>query len=124
MIMAKSIDFFAGVPVSDYAEAAKWYEQLLGFPPAFFPNDKEAVWKLAEHRYLYIVRQPEDAGHARLLMFVDDLDGIAEQIAARGLNTAKREEPTNNVRKFTYCDADGNEIAFGGGPSRKPTQTE
>lgn len=45
-----ALDLFAGIPVSDYPAALAWYERLLGTPPAFFPNDTEAVWELAEHR--------------------------------------------------------------------------
>jgi catechol 2,3-dioxygenase-like lactoylglutathione lyase family enzyme len=116
MIQSKRIDLFAGVPVSDFAKALKWYELLLGCPPGFFPHDMEAVWELAEHRYLYIVQQPENAGHARHTLFVDDLDETARGIAARGLDPAKQEEYPNRVRKFIYRDADGNEIGFGGGP--------
>jgi len=123
MVQTKSLDLFAGVPVADYAKAVKWYEQLLGFPPAFFPNDTEAVWKLAEHRYLYIVQQLENVGHARLTLFVDNLDEIAEHIDARGLRPAKREDYPNGVRKFTYRDADGNETGFGGGPNRSSSET-
>jgi catechol 2,3-dioxygenase-like lactoylglutathione lyase family enzyme len=47
-----TVDLFAGIPVSDFERALAWYEQLLGAPPAFFPNDVEAVWELAEHRFL------------------------------------------------------------------------
>ena len=74
MIHTKSLDLFAGIPVADYAAALKWYERLLGSPPTFLPNDIEAVWELAEHRYVYIVQQPEHAGHAMHTLFVDDLD--------------------------------------------------
>ena len=116
MIQTRSLDLFAGIPVTDYARALKWYEQLLGTQPAFFPNDTEAVWELAEHRYLYIAQQPEDAGHARLTLFVGDLDALLEQIADRGVEPAKRESYSNGVRKITYRDADGNEVGFGGGP--------
>jgi hypothetical protein len=56
MIQAKSLDLFAGIPVADYAAALKWYAQLLGSSPTFFPHDKEAVWELAEHRNLYVVQ--------------------------------------------------------------------
>jgi hypothetical protein len=47
MIQTKSLDLFAGIPVTDYAAALKWYERLLGSPPTFFPHDKEAMWELA-----------------------------------------------------------------------------
>lgn len=114
MIQTKSLDLFAGIPVADYAAALKWYEQLLGSPPAFFPNDIEAVWELGPHRYLYIVQQPEHAGHALHTLFVDDIDGVVAQIAGRGLDPAKQETYSSGARKITYRDPDRNEIGFGG----------
>ena len=108
------LDLFAGIPVADCAAALSWYERLLGSPPSFFPHDTEAVWELAEHRYLYIVQQPEHAGHARLTLFVEDLDALVAQIAERGLDPVKRETYSNGVRKITYHDPDGNEIGLGG----------
>jgi hypothetical protein len=63
------VDLFAGFPVSEYAAGAAWYERLLGCPPAFLPNEVEAVWELAEHRYIFIKFQPEHAGHAFNLFF-------------------------------------------------------
>ena len=107
---------FAGIPVTAYAEALRWYQRLLGSPPAFYPHETEAVWELAPDRYVYIVEQPENAGHAILTVFVDDVEALAAQIAARGLEPVERETYSNGVRKITYRDADGNEIAFGGAP--------
>jgi hypothetical protein len=116
MIQTKSLNLFAGIAVAEYPAALQWYEQLLGSAPTFFPHDKEAVWELADHRYLYIVERPEHAGHAMHTLFVDDLDRLVAQIADRGLEAAKRETYSNGVRKITYRDADGNEIGFGGAP--------
>jgi predicted enzyme related to lactoylglutathione lyase len=116
MVHTKSLDLFAGIAVTDYAAALKWYERLLGAPPTFLPNDIEAVWELAEHRYLYIEQRPEHAGHSKHTIFVDDLDAVVEQIADRGLNPAQQETYSNGVRKTTYRDPDGNEIGFGGAP--------
>lgn len=110
-----ALDLFAGIPVSDYATALPWYEQLLGSPPSFLPHDTEAVWELAEHRFLYIVEQA-GAGHARITVFVDDLDTRVADVAERGLEAAERETYGNGVRKVTYRDSDGNEIGFGGAP--------
>jgi catechol 2,3-dioxygenase-like lactoylglutathione lyase family enzyme len=112
-----TIDLFAGIPVDDYAAALTWYERLLGSPPAFSPNDTEAVWELAEHRFLFIERRPEHAGHAMHTVFVDDFDALVAQIAGRGLEPAKRETYANGVRKATYRDPDGNEIGLGGAPA-------
>jgi len=71
-----SVDTFAGFPVKDYLLARAWYERLLGRPPAFLPNDIEAVWELAEHRYVFIKVIPEHAGHASSLVFLGDLDNF------------------------------------------------
>jgi hypothetical protein len=109
-----SVDLFAGIAVSDFATALTWYEKLLGAPPAFFPNDVEAVWEIAEHRYVYIEHLPEKAGHAIHTLFLDDFDERIAAIATRGLTPAKKETYDNGVRKTTYVDPDGNEIGFGG----------
>jgi catechol 2,3-dioxygenase-like lactoylglutathione lyase family enzyme len=112
-----TVDLFAGCPVTDYQRALTWYEQLLGSEPAFLPNDTEAVWEVAEHRYLYIVVLPDRAGHAVSTLFVDDLDDRVRSIGSRGLEPAEQETYENGVRKVIYRDPDGNEIGFGGGPS-------
>lgn len=112
-----AVELFAGIPVDDYAAALAWYERLLGSPPAFFPNDREAVWELAEHRFVYVERRPEHAGHAMLTLFVDDFDARIAGIAGRGLEPATTETYDNGVRKATFLDPDGNEIGFGGGSS-------
>jgi predicted enzyme related to lactoylglutathione lyase len=112
-----ALDLFAGVSVGDYPAALVWYEKLLGAPPAFFPNDKEAVWGLADNRWLYIERRPEHAGHALHTIFVDDFDKRVAEIAERGLEPAKLETYSNGVRKATYVDPEGNEIGLGGGPA-------
>ncbi|MER5387663.1 VOC family protein [Saccharopolyspora sp. NPDC002686] len=109
-------DLFAGIAVTDYAAALPWYERLFGRPPSFLPNEVEAVWKVAEHRYVYIVEDPERAGNALVLAFVDDLEDRVAAVARRGVEPAKRETYEGGVTKVVYRDADGNEISFGGGP--------
>ena len=111
-----SVDLFAGIPVADHAAALAWYEKLFGAPPAFLPNDVEAVWEVAEHRYVYTEHLPDHAGHARVTLFVADLDAVVAGIAGRGLEPVNRETYDNGVRKVTYRDPDGNEIGYGGGP--------
>jgi catechol 2,3-dioxygenase-like lactoylglutathione lyase family enzyme len=111
-----TVDLFAGVPVSDHERALGWYGRLFGSPPAFLPNDVEAVWELAEHRYVYTEAKPAHAGHAMVTLFVDDLEERVAAIGARGLEPALRETYDNGVRKVVYRDPDGNEIGFGGAP--------
>ena len=110
------INLFAGIAVTDYTAALDWYERLFGSAPSFFPNDSEAVWELAEHRFVFIERKPQHAGHARHLVFVDDLDAVVAQAAQHGVVPAERETYANGVRKAAYRDPDGNEVGFGGAP--------
>ncbi len=112
------VDLFAGIPVRDYEEALAWYERLLGSEPSFVAHATEAVWELAEHRFLFIVERPEHAGHAMHTIFVGDLDAMVAEIAARGIQPAQRETYSNGVRKATYRDTDGNEVGLGGAPLR------
>jgi len=111
-----AVDLFAGIRVRDHGAARPWYERLLGGEPAFLPHATEAVWEIAEHRYLYILEDRDAPGGALVTIFVDDLDARAAGIAARGIEPAELVTYANGVRKAIYRDADGNEIGFGGGP--------
>jgi catechol 2,3-dioxygenase-like lactoylglutathione lyase family enzyme len=110
-----SLHLFAGLRVRDFQASRPWYERLLG-EPAFFPHATEAVWTLAEHRSVYVVEHPDDAGHCVATIFVDDLDAQLAAIAARGLEPDERETYSNGVRKAIYRDPDGNELGFAGAP--------
>jgi predicted enzyme related to lactoylglutathione lyase len=110
-----ALDLFAGIRVSDYESARPWYERLLGSEPSFLAHAAEAVWQLAEHRWLYIVEHADGAGGALQTIFVDDLDALVAQIAARGIEPDEWETYPGNARKAIFRDADGNEIGFGDG---------
>jgi hypothetical protein len=87
MIQTKSLDLFAGIPVTDYAAALKWYERLLGSPPTFFPHNKEAVWELAEH---------------------------FQEIRRKGaIVKVEPERRPYGMTDFTVLDPDGNHLTFG-----------
>ena len=111
-----ALDLFAGIRVRDYQAAKPWYERLLGGEPTFSPHATEAVWELADHRYVYVVEDRDAPGGAAITIFVDDLDARVAESATRGIEPAERETYSNGVRKVTYRDADGNEIGFGGAP--------
>jgi catechol 2,3-dioxygenase-like lactoylglutathione lyase family enzyme len=110
------IDLFAEICVSDYERAREWYSRLLGSKPSFIPHDTEAVWELAEHRFLFILEDGDRAGHATHTIFVDDLDTLVAEIAARGIEPDERDTYSNGVRKMVYRDADGNGVGYGGAP--------
>jgi hypothetical protein len=108
-----AVGVFAGVPVRDYASALGWYERLLGSAPSFFPNDVEAVWQLAEDRYVYIIEDHDRAGGAVCMVWVDDPVAEAARIAQRGVEPVDVEK-YDTVWKYVFHDADGNEIGIGG----------
>ncbi|HEV7462058.1 MAG TPA: VOC family protein [Solirubrobacteraceae bacterium] len=108
-------DLFAGIRVSDYQAAKAWYERLLGAEPSFLAHATEAVWELAEHRFLFIVQDAERPGRAIHTVFVDDLDARIADIASRGIEPDELVTYPGKARKAIYRDTDGNEIGFGGG---------
>lgn len=113
----KGTHLFAGIPVTDLQASLAWYNRLFGSPPAFFPNDREAVWTLAEHRWFYIIVDPKRAGGTVLTVMVDGLDEVIGDISRRGLEFGHEERPADTVRKVMYYDPDGNEIGVGSIPS-------
>lgn len=114
------VDLFAGVAVSDLPRAVAWFGQLLGDVESFEPNDTERVWTVADQRHLYVLLEPEHAGHARVTLFVDDLDGFLDAAAGRGIHPDARETYGNGVRKALFRDPDGNELGIGGAPAGTP----
>ena len=110
------LDLFAGVAVSDLPRAVAWFDRLFGEVETFEPNDKEQVWTIAEHRHVYVVLEPDHAGHGKITLFVDDYDQFLDQVAGRGLHPETQETYENGVRKAIFRDPDGNEIGVGGAP--------
>ena len=111
LIMATGI--FAGIPVNNYGKALEWYRRLLGAEPSFYPNDVEAVWQLAEDRYVYIIVDAGRAGGAVSMIWVDDPASEVAQIAERGLEPTDIEKH-DPVWEYVFHDIDGNETGIGG----------
>ena len=84
---------------------------------AFLPNATEAVWELAEHRYLYIEELPERAGRPRCTWCSSITSMSGSKASAPEESTpASQETYGDGVRKVIYRDLDGNEVSFGGAP--------
>jgi predicted enzyme related to lactoylglutathione lyase len=106
-------EFFAGVPVADYRAMLPWYERLFGKPPDFFPQEGEAVWRVTEHAWVYVVADAERAGRALLTILVDDLEDQVAQLAERGVPVGPIEVMPGSARKAEISDPEGNRITFG-----------
>lgn len=107
------LELFAGVAVRDYPRAVDWYERLLGRPPTFHAHATECVWTLADHRSIYVVLDPDHAGHARITFFPTDPETFLAGAARRGIEPDRTEIYGDAVGKVTFRDPDGNEIGVG-----------
>lgn len=103
---------FAGLVVANRDQAADWYARLLGRPADMLPNEAEAAWQLAGSASLYLLADPERAGHGVFTLVVGDLDGVLAEIAARGLACGPAEEVGTAGRKCVFTDPDGNSVAI------------
>ncbi len=108
-----AVGIFAGIAVSNFGVALEWYQKLLGAEPAFYPNDVEAVWQLAENGHVYIIQDADRAGGAVSMIWVDDPDAEVAGIAQRGLRPVDVEKH-DGVWKYVFRDSDGNETGIGG----------
>ena len=108
-----AVGIFAGIAVNDFAQALVWYKRLLGAEPTFYPNDIEAVWELAEDRYVYIIRDLDRAGGAVSMIWVDDPVAEVVRIAGQGIEPDDVEKH-DEVWKYVFHDPDGNETGIGG----------
>ena len=102
---------FAGIVVANRDQAAAWYERLLGRPPDFLPNEAEAVWQVANTASIYLLADPDRAGHSIMTLVVDDLDATLSEIAGRGIATGAIEEIPGAGRKSVITDPDGNALS-------------
>src|SRR6476469_3060650 len=80
-------EFFAGMPVADFASAVPWYERLWGKPPDFYPEEGEAVWQITGHSWVYVVTDRQRAGNGLITLLIDDLEDRIAQLSERGIET-------------------------------------
>ena len=113
----KGTHLFGGIAVADFQRSLDWYTRLFGAPPAFLPNDREAVWMMADDRWLYIIVDEKRAGGAVQTIMCDGLDDVVADIGTRGLEFGGEERPAENTRQVMYYEPDGNEVGIGSIPS-------
>ena len=109
---------FAGVAVSDFAAARRWYEALFGRPPDILPKEGEAVWHVTTFGSVYVTANPARAGSALMTIAVSDLDEHATALAARGLALEEPGADSSALRQLTITDDDGNCIKFFADPAQ------
>ncbi len=87
-------EFFAVVAVADFRAILAWYERLFGKPPDIFLHEAEAVWRVTDHSWVYVVvverSVAERTGRALLTILVDDRDDQVAQLAERAAPRGRR----------------------------------
>jgi hypothetical protein len=110
--MAAVNHLFAGCVVADLAAARPFYERLFGREADLVPHAEEACWKLDDDKWIVVLQDPGRAGGAVHTALVDDLDGLIEEWAARGLVPDDVRDEGPGARKARIYDPDGNELGF------------
>lgn len=101
---------FAGVRVRDLARGVDWYGQLFGREPDIVPNDQEVMWRVVDGAWLYVIHDPDRAGHGLVTVCVTDLDQTMAELAGRGIRLRPIEPVGNAGRKAKGEDPDGNSV--------------
>jgi catechol 2,3-dioxygenase-like lactoylglutathione lyase family enzyme len=104
---------FAGIATADLESAVAWYERLFGRPPDNRPHEQEVVWQLAETGLIYVVADPERAGHGLLTLIIDDLGTELAALEQRGISTGPIETLGSGARTIALRDPDGNIVKLG-----------
>ncbi|HTU39333.1 MAG TPA: VOC family protein [Acidimicrobiales bacterium] len=106
---------FVAVPVSALPPSRRFYEDVFGRSPDIVPNEHEAMWRLTDTAWLYVVSDAghaERAGHTTATLSVADLDRALDELASRGITPELVEAVGSAGRKATVRDPDGNTVAL------------
>lgn len=103
---------FAGLPVSDFARSADWYERLFDRPCDVVAHETEQLWKVTGSGWVYVVADPQRAGNGLVAIVVADLDAAIAELAGRGIDVTSTEQVPDGGRKATVTDPDGNQVAW------------
>jgi predicted enzyme related to lactoylglutathione lyase len=104
---------FAGIPVAGFGTARAWYERLFGRAPDVNVAENEAMWQLATAGWVYVVEDPDRAGHALVTVLVDNLSDHLAALTARGITTGPIETIPGAAHMASITDPDGNKFTFG-----------
>jgi predicted enzyme related to lactoylglutathione lyase len=103
---------FVGVGVSNFETARAWYECFFGRAADVVVHEEEAMWQVADHGWLYIVRDEERAGNSIIALAVSDIEEETRALDARGVSPGPVEPEGDAGLKSVALDPDGNSIAL------------
>jgi len=100
----------ASVAVKDLDQSAAWYAALLG-AKGKRPMPEVEEWMFPRGGGLQVYQGAERAGNCSFTLAVSDIETIARQLAAMGVEPDTRTS-TDRVKTLMVKDPDGNSIAI------------
>ena len=99
----------AQLTVSDLTAAEAWYRRLFGSAPDARPMDGLLEWHLSPAFGVQVFAEAARAGHSSVVLDVDDVDPVAVELTAAGIEHSGPLDATT-TRILPLTDADGNRI--------------
>lgn len=102
--------------MADYDSALPWYERLFGRHPDVVVKGDEAMWRVTDTGWVYVVGDSDRAGQTMLTLLVENLEVHVAQLEGRGIVTGAIETVPGLYRKTLITDPEGNAITLGEAP--------
>jgi predicted enzyme related to lactoylglutathione lyase len=99
------------LPVTDHAEAVKWYRAWIGRAPDVEPMEGIAEWQLADNAWIQVAVDPASSGRTTVVIGVDDVDAQRSACAAAGVAVGEVSDH-GIVKTAEAVDPAGNKVLF------------
>ena len=103
---------FAGVRVRELASAVEWYSRLFDRAADIVPNGDEAMWRVVDGGWLYVIRDAAHAGSSLVTICVNNLEETVADLADRGIALGPIAAVGDAGRNARGEDPDGNSVDF------------
>ena len=94
------------------ASSLAWYGRFFGRVPDVVAHEEEVLWRVKDGAWLYVLRDPAQAGHSIVTMAVASIEDAVSGLDARGVATGPIQPEGDAGRKAVVRDPDGNSIAI------------
>ncbi|TSI18750.1 VOC family protein [Brevibacterium aurantiacum] len=103
----------ASITVTDQGQAHDWYSKVFERGPDATPMPGLLEWHFGSEFGVQVWTEPQRAGYSTAVIGESDLDALAEQLAAAGIDHGGP-QPGGGQRILPIADPDGNRIVFSG----------
>src|SRR4051794_3860327 len=103
---------FAGIAVSDFEAARRWYERFFDRRADVVAHETEQMWQASANGWIYIVGDRDHAGHSIVGIAVPDIEDALAALRERDIRSGPIERQAGNARKAVVVDPEGNSIGI------------